>query len=106
MGGLGGGGVIRADPSFVAEDGSIGWKFGWWRAVPGRLKITGQRLDAPAPPIRADVSGGYGPTGFQASGVSFPTEGCWQVTGRVATTTLTFVTSVVKTSRPSPGATP
>ena len=30
-------------------------------------------------------------TGFDASGVMFPTEGCWQVTGRVGPVTLTFV---------------
>ena len=35
-------------------------------------------------------------TGFQASGVHFPTEGCWEVTGRVAMTTLTFVMFVIK----------
>jgi hypothetical protein len=35
-------------------------------------------------------------TGFQASGVQFPTEGCWEVTGTVGTTSLTFVTFVIK----------
>jgi hypothetical protein len=35
-------------------------------------------------------------TGFQASGVYFPNEGCWEVTGRVGRTTLTFVTFVIK----------
>jgi len=38
----------------------------------------------------------YGDAGFQASGVIFPTEGCWQVTGRVGTASLTFVTVVLK----------
>jgi hypothetical protein len=33
-------------------------------------------------------------TGFQSSGVNFPTEGCWEVTGEVGATTLTFVTVV------------
>lgn len=58
--------------------------------------VTGRRLDAPAPPLRADVPAGYGRTGFQASGVSFRTEGCWEVTGKVRQTTLTFVTFVIK----------
>ena len=40
----------------------------------------------------ADVPSNYGTTGFQPSGVSFPTEGCWEVTGHVGDTTLTFVT--------------
>jgi hypothetical protein len=34
--------------------------------------------------------------GFQASGVIFPTEGCWQVTGRAGRTAMTFVTFVLK----------
>lgn len=90
VGGLGPHGVIVATPEFVEQDGSVGWKFGWWREVSGLLRITGRRLDAPAPPLRADVPSGYGMTGFQASGVHFPTEGCWEVTGKVGTTSLTF----------------
>jgi hypothetical protein len=97
VGGLGGGGVIRADRHFVARDGSVLWKLGWWRQVPGDLEISGERLDAPAAPLRAVVPSGYGTTGFQSSGVAFPTEGCWRVTGRVGSSALTFVVSVVKT---------
>jgi hypothetical protein len=96
VGGLWPKGVIVATPNFIDQDGSVGMKFGWWRQVSGYLRITGRRLDAPAPPLRADVSAGYGRTGFQASGVSFPTEGCWEVTGKVRQTTLTFVTFVIK----------
>ncbi len=97
VGGLGDEGVILADSRFAESDGSIGWKFGWWRMVPGRLTITGRRLDAPAPPPRASVPDGYGPQGFQASGVSFPTEGCWEVTGAVGGSKLTFVIFVLRT---------
>ncbi|HEX8860851.1 MAG TPA: hypothetical protein VGC06_17500 [Actinomycetes bacterium] len=64
--------------------------------VPGKLRITGRRLDAAAPPARGFVPDGYGQAGFQASGVTFPTEGCWQVTGKLGSTTLTFVTFVVR----------
>jgi hypothetical protein len=96
VGGLWPGGVIDAGPEYVAEDGSVGMKFGWWRAAPGKLVITGRRLDAPAPPARGIAPDGYGDTGFQASGVEFPTEGCWEVTGALPTTRLTFVTLVVK----------
>jgi hypothetical protein len=96
VGGLWPNGVIAAGPEFVQPDGSVGMKFGWWRAVPGGLRITGRRLDGPAPPLRADVPAGYGQTGFQASGVDFPTEGCWEVTGAVAEATLSFVTFVVR----------
>jgi hypothetical protein len=96
VGGLPANGVIAAGPSFVEPDGSIGMKFGWYRVTPGLLTITGHRLDAPAPPARGNVPSGYGDTGFQASGVYFPTEGCWEVAGTVGSTTLTFVTFVIK----------
>jgi hypothetical protein len=63
--------------------------------VTGKLRIEGRRLDGPAPPLTADVPDGYGDAGFQASGIDFPTEGCWEVTGRVGSASLTFVTLVV-----------
>jgi hypothetical protein len=94
VGGLGEDGVISFPPDSVEQDGSVGVKFGWWRAVPGPLRITGQRLDATAPPAQSSVPDGYGDTGFQASGVHFPTLGCWEVTGRVGSTSLRFVTLV------------
>lgn len=86
VGGLGPDGVIER----------LRWKFGWWRDVPGQLRINGQRLDDPAASLRAEVPSGYGRIGFQSSGVAFPTEGCWQVTGQVDGATLTFVTLVTR----------
>lgn len=100
VGGLGDGGVIEADARFVQPDGSIGWKLGWYRITPGTLTISGTRLDAPAPPLGSSVPNGYGPQGFQASGVVFPTPGCWQVTGTVAGNRLTFVTYVDEPKTP------
>jgi hypothetical protein len=90
------GGVIKAEPDYVDKDGSIHMKFGWWRGVSGRLSIQGRRLDAPAPPLRAEVPDGYGDRGFQASGVIFPTEGCWEITGQVGAARLTVVNFVIK----------
>jgi hypothetical protein len=84
--------VVVAEPE---ADGSIEAKFGWWRGVTGKLRIEGRRLDATAPPLRGEVPDGYGDTGFQASGIDFPTEGCWEVTGRVGDASLTFVTLVL-----------
>jgi hypothetical protein len=101
VGGLWPHGVIAASAGFVDRRGRVGMKFGWWRKVPGRLHITGRRLDAPAPPLRADVPAGYGAAGFQPSGVTFPTEGCWEVTGTVHRASLTFVTFVIKKGRTS-----
>jgi hypothetical protein len=81
---------------FLTRDGSLGMKFGWRRGVSGQLKIEGRRLDAKAPPLRAEVPSGYGERGFQATYVIFPTPGCWEVEGRVGDASVIFVTRVVK----------
>jgi hypothetical protein len=86
-----------ADGSAYAEikpDGSIVAKLGWWRGVEGRLAIQGERVDAAAPPLRAHIPGGYGPAGFQPSGLTFPTRGCWKVVGSTGRARLTFVVVV------------
>lgn len=78
---------------FVLKDGSLGIKWAWYRYVAGPLTIKGHRLDAPAPPLRADFEKHNGP-GFQPMYLIFPTPGCWEVTGRVNDESLTFVTLV------------
>jgi len=85
---------IPNGPGQRLQDGSFVMKFWWWRRVNGTLTIEGRRLDAPAAPLRGIVPEGYGPRGFQASGIAFPTPGCWEVTGRVGSGALTFVTRV------------
>jgi hypothetical protein len=89
-------------PGFTLPDGSLSTKFGWLRGegLRGKLTIHGKRLDASAPPLRASIPEGYGDTGFQATAVIFPTEGCWEVTGQVADTRVTFVTRVIKLAEP------
>lgn len=101
VGGLWPDGTVVFQPGgsgFILPDGSLSMKFGWFRGagLRGKLTIHGKRLDASAPPLRADIPEGYGDTGFQATGLIFPTEGCWEVTGKVGETSLTFVTRVVK----------
>jgi hypothetical protein len=96
VGGLPPDGVIKPAPEQIQQDGSVSTKFGWWRGAPGELRITGRRLDGTAPPLRAELPDGYGEQGFKPSGVYFPTEGCWEVTGTLGDTRLTFVTKVVK----------
>jgi hypothetical protein len=81
---------------FITRDGSLGMKFGWRRGISGELKIEGRRVDALAPPLRSEVSSGYGDRGFQATYIIFPTPGCWEVTGRVGDAKVTFITRVVK----------
>jgi hypothetical protein len=80
----------------ITRGGSISAKLGWWRAVPGRLTVQGERLDGPAPPLRAWVPTGYGRSGFQATGLTFPTVGCWRVVGSVAGLELELVVRVTK----------
>ena len=87
-------GVVLIDPGMVMPDGTLGMKWPWWRLTPGKLSVEGRRLDEEAPPLEFDASDGYGDSGFQPSGLLFPTEGCWEVTGRVGDGSLTFVTWV------------
>ncbi len=67
-----------------------GIKMGWFRPAGAELEITGRRLDGQAPPLEAHASCCY-PTRFQASGVYFPTGGCWKITARAAENELSFV---------------
>lgn len=86
------GGTVRER---ARRDGSVGLKLPWWRAVRGRLAISGRRLDGRSPPLRSRIPGGYGPTGFQSTAIIFPTAGCWSVTSAAGSATLRFVTMVV-----------
>jgi hypothetical protein len=70
-----------------------GVKLGWFRPEGATLEITGQRLDGQAPPLDAHIPCCY-PTRFQATGLAFPTEGCWQVTAKADDSVLSFVVEV------------
>jgi hypothetical protein len=83
--------------AIINSDGSIYVKVGWWLGLPGRLVVTGRRLDAPPLPLRARVPGGYGSRGFQPT---FPTVGCWRVTGKLGRARLSFTVSASVLSRP------
>lgn len=80
---------------FVDRDGALGIKVAWERRKKGQLQISGRRLDAPARPARAYIYD-YGDIGFQPIYLVFPMPGCWEITGRVADASLTFVTIVEK----------
>ena len=68
------------------------YKVLWVR--PGRsLKITGTRLDGASAPMTAHIPAGYSNT-YQASGLTFPTPGCWQVDAAAAGQTLRFVVRI------------
>jgi hypothetical protein len=71
----------------VSQDGI---KVGWFRPAGATLEITGRRTDAQAPALEADVPCCY-PTRFQATGLRFPSEGCWEVIATAADSRLSFV---------------
>ncbi len=74
------------------EDGGLpGTKLVWYRPERGApLTVTGRRLDGPSGPLVASIPEGYAGH-LQATGVNLPEPGCWEITGRSAGETLTFV---------------
>lgn len=80
---------------WVLADGSLSMKYPWWRLRNGQLTIKGHRLDDTAPPLRASIPDGYGDIGFQATSLIFPTPGCWEVTGSVGDSSISFIVDVI-----------
>jgi len=70
--------------------GEDGIKVGWFRPEGTTLEISGHRLDGEAPPLYAEVPCCY-PTRFQATGLYFPTDGCWEVKAEAAEETISFI---------------
>jgi len=94
--GLSGKYVFRpGGPGFVDSDGALGIKVLWTRKVSGRLEVGGRRLDGAAPAARAYIND-LGEAGIQPSYLLFPTPGCWQITGQLGDSKLTFVVMVEK----------
>ena len=77
--------------------GKRGNKVLWIRPAGTQLTVSGRRLDGKAQPMKSTIPCCY-PTGFQASGLAFPTGGCWEITGVAGTSQLTFVTKVATES--------
>jgi hypothetical protein len=74
--------------------GSDGAKVLWAKPKEGSFKITGRRLDGAAPPLDPGSLAGYDGFPYQASGLIFPTAGCWEVEGRSGASVLRFVTYI------------
>jgi len=86
---------------FQTKDGGLGMKFGWTRGIPGKLNVTGRRIDAGAPPLRFETNqtNDARSTGFLASHLIFSAPGCWEVNAQVGDrldSKITFVTRVEK----------
>jgi len=73
-------------------------KVPWIRPAGAQLEITGNLLDGSAPPLKVQIPCCYA-TAFQATGMEFPTQGCWEVTAKADGKVLRFVTRVVPKAR-------
>lgn len=93
-------GVYRAPSSQISADGSIGNKLLWVTTPPwDKPTLTGERIDAPAQPLRVSgvntgsFSGAANPS--HMTPVSFPTAGCWRLRARLGNLSLVYVVRVV-----------
>ena len=73
--------------------GKDGNKVLWIRPPGTQLLVSGRRLDGEAMPLRADIPCCY-TTGFQVTGLYFPTSGCWEVTAEAEENHLQFVVEI------------
>lgn len=87
-------GLVIVPPGDVRRGRVLRMKFMWYRGAEahGVLHISGSRLDDGGA-VRGRTAG-YGLTGFNASWIFFPGQGCYRVTGRAGGATLSFVTLV------------
>jgi hypothetical protein len=90
--------------TWYANDARTLWAWWWGRTSDGSYKVlwvrpgqalnvTGTRLDGTSAALKADIPGGYSST-FQASGLYFPTAGCWQVDAHASGQTLRFIVRI------------
>ena len=93
------GGTLREANSSI--DSTFREKLFWWRQGldwraehKPKLRVSGKRLDSPAPSLLADQAN-YGwqrkEQPFMVVGINFPTLGCWEITGHYPDEELTFV---------------
>lgn len=85
-------GTVAWMPAMGPGGGSYGVKFLWFhdQRAKGHLQVTGTYLGGSAPPLVANVPGGYGSTGYQASGLEFSRLGCWRITASAGGSSMTF----------------
>lgn len=89
-------GVLPASPDQGRQ--TISTKFPWWRVLSGQLSAMAQSLDRDAGHFEADVRSPaeYGPTGFVPSTLTFDHPGCWEITGSIQGSSLSFIVQVVE----------
>jgi hypothetical protein len=69
-------------------------KVAWIRPKGEDLTISGHRLNVEKPHLHAEIPCCY-LTGFQVTGLIFPTEGCWEVLAKAGKNELRFITYVM-----------
>ena len=111
--------ILPGDGVWVVPDngmrpgGTIEQKFVWWRrpdyvtdadgfttqTFAGELRISGRRLDEGAPPLTATTH----PDGVHVGSlITFPTGGCWEITGTAGADSLTFTVYMLPPGWPLP----
>jgi hypothetical protein len=93
-------GIHTVPSSQVAADGSIGNKLLWVTTPPfEKPTVSGERLDAPARPLRVlgvntgSFSGAANPS--HMTPVEFATAGCWRLRARLGDVSLVYVVQLV-----------
>lgn len=93
--------IAHAPRDIAAYSQKLAWyREGYdWHSDPQRerpmLKVTGERQDAPAPPLEAHANAVTASPPYIMVGIGIPTLGCWKITGRFEDTELSFVVWVV-----------
>jgi hypothetical protein len=77
--------------------GSLGQKIAWYRTAEGRLVITGKRVDGPGTMV-AEIPAGYGQSGVQPTLLVVTSQGCWEITGILNASSLSFVIDIQRMS--------
>jgi hypothetical protein len=78
----------------VRPDGSYEIKVSWFRRVAGELSVTARRLDGEGSAETNTTSDGYPETGPLPTTVTVSGPGCWELTGKLASTTTVAVLRV------------
>ena len=96
-------GTWKGLPHYRPTDTAFRNKLFWWdegydwqRDTQPMLKVTGKRLDSPAPPLGTDKHANAGWRGdsnhpFIVVGIDIPTLGCWKITGNFEDAELSYV---------------
>ena len=75
-------------------------KVAWFRPAGTDLKLSGRRLDGPAPPAVFEAgTGAEYRHRFTPSSMTFPSEGCWEIVAKAGSSEAKFVIKVPSRAR-------